>query len=166
MSDVFRNGLFQFTRPCSARASTGIPCAYEEGHAGPHNIQDARPTKMRQGDQVLPSGTGECVQDRIIAEMEKSKEVGTVRYGDVLRTFNGRRSLQDVREEARDLFVYLTQIEMEAEASHDELVEIAASVVVRYVPTLLPHNARAVADAIVTRILGHVAGNQMQGEPA
>ncbi len=123
----------------------------------------SEPTKQRAGDQVLPNGIGACVQDRIIAEMEDSKAVGMVRYGQTLRTFNGRRSIQDVREEARDLLVYLTQIEMESQATQAELEAVVAEEILRQVPTLLPISARAAAGPVVARIMGHVSG-MMFGE--
>ena len=108
----------------------------------------AEPTKQRDGDQVLPTGDGPCVQDRIILDMHESKKVGVERYGSVLRPFNGRRSIQDAREEARDLLVYLTQIEMETMATREELVAIVDAAL----------NNEESADEIVDRILGHVTG--------
>lgn len=83
----------------------------------------SEPTKQREGDQRLPDASteGPCVQDEIIAMMEESKRVGVERYGQVLRPFNGRRSTQDLVEEARDLLVYAMQIHMEASADHEQL---------------------------------------------
>lgn len=127
----------------------------------------AEPTKQREGDQVLPSGAGACVQDRVIADMEESKRVGLERYGSVLKTFNGRRSIQDVHEEVRDLFVYLTQIRMEAEATREELIEVVKDALIQHqedrygvvIPELDIEDAATVA---VDRILGHVVGKEMQ----
>lgn len=113
-----------------------------------------RPTKQRPGDQPLPSGAGECVQDRIIAAMEESKAVGTERYGTTLRTFNGRRGLQDAAEEARDLYVYLTQLQMESEARKEELVQVAAEALAANIPGLSALAATAVAEDVVTRLQG------------
>lgn len=82
------------------------------------------PIKQREGDQRLPDGGMDCVQDRVIADMEESKRVGIERYGDTLHTFNGRRGFVDIHDEVRDLFVYLTQMRMEAEADRETLVEV------------------------------------------
>lgn len=114
------------------------------------------PTKQRAGDQVLPTGDDECVQDRIIAEMEESKRVGLERYGTTLRTFNGRRGIQDIAEEARDLFVYLTQLRMEAEAGHEKKVDLATDVLLQEIPGLTRLAARAVAEVVVVRLGGAV----------
>lgn len=128
---------------------------------------EPEPTKTREGDQVLPSGAGACVQDRVIAEMEDSKKVGIERYGTVLKTFNGRKGIQDVREELRDAFVYLSQVEMEAEATREELVEAVTEAFVtdsRY-GSLTP---KIMADIAVNRILGHVVGKYIirnEGNP-
>ena len=114
---------------------------------------DPAPTKQRVGDQVLPDGQGACVQDAIIAEMEQSKAVGIQRYGQVLSTFNGRRGLQDAREEARDLFVYLTQLTMEGEAARQELIEV----VTRAFWHSHAISDKSLATVAVDRIMGWVA---------
>jgi hypothetical protein len=120
------------------------------------------PTKQRPGDQRLPdTRDGQvCVQDLVIAEMEESKRVGTERYGQPLMTFNGRRTIQDVREEARDLLVYLTQVTAEVEATRETLVTLAASVVDEKFGALFQGQTREnvaqdVAEAVVDRLLGH-----------
>jgi hypothetical protein len=115
------------------------------------------PSKQRPGDQVLPDGEGACVQDRIIAEMHQSKEVGIQRYGQTLRTFNGRRGIEDVREEARDLFVYLTQVATEAEATRDELVEVVTQALWRSEAD----DATSLASIAVDRITGWVAAHSV-----
>jgi hypothetical protein len=115
------------------------------------------PTKQRPGDQPLPTGAGECVQDRIIAAMHESKAVGAERYGTPLRTFNGRRGLQDAAEEARDLYVYLTKLQMEAEAGRAVLVQVAAQALSDNIPGLSALAATAVAEDVVTRLQGALA---------
>lgn len=85
---------------------------------------EVAPTKVRPGDQPLPGDGQDCVQDAIIAAMVESKRVGIERYASVLKTFNGRKGFQDVIEEARDFFVYGTQILMEAEASREQLIDV------------------------------------------
>lgn len=73
------------------------------------------PTKQRPGDQALPveGNPRRAVQDIIIAAMEESKRIGTERYGQPLKPMNGRDTMLDAKEEARDLYVYLTALEME-----------------------------------------------------
>lgn len=69
--------------------------------------------KLRDGDQPLPVGGRECVQDRLIEEIENRKRLGIQRYGQPLMTHSGRDALQDAWEESVDLAVYLTQVRME-----------------------------------------------------
>lgn len=120
---------------------------------------EEQPTKTRPGDQRLPDGSGECVQDHIIEEMARSKSVGLARYGTPLRTFNGRRGIVDVQEEARDLFVYLTQLKMESEASRREILRLVQEEIIeRFVrggEEYEPVVVAAFAHAIVDRIYGH-----------
>lgn len=113
-----------------------MPCEqYERGEVHPghgwgvfgvveHACPGIEPTKQREGDQDLPEGGILCVQDLVIAAMEESKRVGKERYGSPLMTFNGRKGIQDVVEEARDFFVYATQIQAEADAARDTLVHV------------------------------------------
>jgi hypothetical protein len=70
-------------------------------------------TKQRPGDQPLPTPGRESVQDRLIAEIQARRDLGTARYGTPLMTHNGRDALQDAWEEAIDLAAYLTQMRME-----------------------------------------------------
>ena len=116
--------------------------------------QRSEPTKQREGDQRLPEGGQECVQDLVIAEMQESKRVGTERYGSPLMTFNGRRSIQDVAEEVRDLHVYLTQVKRESEAARETLVEVVAETL----------GSESAAEAAVDAVMGWVAGRLMKGE--
>lgn len=50
-----------------------------------------------------------CIQDMVIADIEKRKAVGFERYGTLLQPFNGRDALRDAYEEALDLAQYLRQ---------------------------------------------------------
>ncbi|MGH3376004.1 MAG: hypothetical protein ACRDP6_14795 [Actinoallomurus sp.] len=79
------------------------------------------PTKTRPGDQQLPSGGRECVQDALIALIEERKQLGIQRYGSPLMTHNGRDSVRDATEEALDLTVYLMQVAMEMRDLRAEL---------------------------------------------
>lgn len=76
-------------------------------------MADTHPTKTRPGDQQLPNGGRECVQDALIALIEERKQLGIQRYGSPLMTHNGRDSVRDATEEALDLTVYLMQVAME-----------------------------------------------------
>lgn len=128
------------------------------------------PTKQRPGDQRLPDGGGECVQDvainaleAAIYQLQQSKKVGQERYGTVLRTFNGRRGIQDVLEEARDLFVYLTQVSLEVDATEAELKVAVIEALEQANHTLTSFyiadsaTVTAVANVIVSRILSGIA---------
>lgn len=59
-------------------------------------------------DQPMPTtGSGTSMQDLVIADLEKRKEIGLERYGTLLFPHNGRDMLRDAYEEALDLCVYL-----------------------------------------------------------
>lgn len=73
----------------------------------------SEPTKTRPGDQPLPAGGRECVQDALIADIQQRRELGIQRYGSPLMTHNGRDAVRDALEEAVDLAVYLKQVELE-----------------------------------------------------
>lgn len=75
----------------------------------------------REGDQSLPTTNDlPCIQDLVIADIERRKDVGRRRYGTVLQPFNGRDSLRDAYEEAIDLAVYLRQLLFEHESTGRE----------------------------------------------
>lgn len=114
------------------------------------------PTKVRQGDQPLPHPGKQCVQDLIIDEMEESKRVGLERYGSTLQTFNGRKTIQDVAEEVRDLHVYLKQVEAEAAATRETLIDVVAKA---YHPEPDGEDI-ANAEIAVDAIMGWVVGNR------
>jgi hypothetical protein len=86
--------------------------------------------RLREGDQPLPTaGEGPVIHELVITDLANRLELGKKRYGQPLRAFNGRRSLQDAYDEVLDLAVYLRQrIEedaaraREAEASGVEVV--------------------------------------------
>lgn len=70
----------------------------------------------REGDQPLPTVNAlPCIQDLVVADIERRKAIGRRRYGTVLQPFNGRNSLRDAYEEAIDLAVYLRQLLYEHE---------------------------------------------------
>lgn len=49
------------------------------------------------------------IQDLVIADMEKRKEIGMKTYGTLVYKNNGRDALKDAYEEALDLCIYLKQ---------------------------------------------------------
>lgn len=53
---------------------------------------------------------GPCIQDLVIADIERRKAIGLERYGTLLQPFNGRDALRDAYEEALDLCQYLRQV--------------------------------------------------------
>lgn len=70
-------------------------------------------TRDPETDQPLPIGTNEAsAHDLVTADLEKRKEHGLKKYGQLLQASNGRDHLQDAYEEALDLCVYL-RAEME-----------------------------------------------------
>ena len=113
--------------------------------------QLSQPTKQRPGDQGLPRATGgEVVQERMISKaqilhsrgditdaefdfiqesMKESIRVGVERYGSPLQTFNGRKTLQDAEDEARDWFVYLSALNQAAEASREQMIGLCGDAV-------------------------------------
>lgn len=88
----------------------------------------AAPTKTRPGDQPLPTGGEECVQDALIALIEERKQLGIQRYGSPLMTHNGRDAGQDMVEEAVDLAVYSMQVAMELQDLRAAVARVRAVV--------------------------------------
>ncbi len=129
----------------------------EAAHAPP-DAPEVSPTKQREGDQQLPKGGQECVQDIVIEAMEESKRVGMERYGSHLMTFNSRKGLQDFVEEARDLFVYGTMLQREAEATRDTLVEVVSKTLSRGQEMEL--GEASLAESVVDSVMGWVSGQQ------
>jgi hypothetical protein len=84
------------------------------------------PTKTRPGDQPLPVGGNECVQDALIADIQARRDLGIQRYGSALMTHNGRDAVQDALEEAVDLAVYLKQVALETRDRQAALARVAA----------------------------------------
>lgn len=121
----------------------------------------AVPTKQREGDQVLPKAGVDCVQDVVIEAMLESKRVGTERYGQPLMTFNGRKGLQDIVEEARDFFVYGTMLLREAEADRSTLVNAVAQAI-RAADGNHTLGAGALAEVAVDTVMGWVIAQRAE----
>ncbi len=66
--------------------------------------------RLRPGDQQLPEvNDSGFIQDLVIADIEKRRELGIQRYGTALQPFNGRNALQDLYEELLDAAMYIRQ---------------------------------------------------------
>lgn len=150
---------------CSARhpEQQAVVCWRVAGHEGSHDNNSGfvwgEVRKEREGDQVLPTGNEALVDDQqlLIDDIQERRQIGIARYGQGHRPFNGRDTLQDLYEEQLDLLVYLRSIKRMAEATQEELVEIVSTTLVRHV-AYSELAAKAIAEVIVQRIMGHVAG--------
>lgn len=143
------------------------------------------PTKQRDGDQVLPKKGDRVVQDwmidremnkmepgdtgagildpdaeMVIEAMEESQRVGIERYGQALHTFDGRLNIRDLAEELRDAFVYVSKMQMTAEADKATLARMVEQALDTYMadesdPSEM-FNSTRVAEIAVDRILDWV----------
>lgn len=69
---------------------------------------------MRAAMPEPPPQTGSMdVADYVLADIEARIELGRLRYGTKLQTFNGRDALWDAYQEALDLVMYLRQAILE-----------------------------------------------------
>lgn len=87
-------------------------------------------------DQGHPTGNGEDVTERVIADLSQRKESGTRKYGQPLRAFNGRNALIDAYQESLDLTVYLRQRIIEDGKSappHDPRIRTTSVIAVRLI---------------------------------
>jgi len=64
--------------------------------------------------QPIP-GKGRSVIDEVIKDLEARRQVGIVKYGETLKTNNGRNPLMDAYQEVLDLANYIKQCLMEQE---------------------------------------------------
>lgn len=142
---------------------------HESATQEPHDVQASdepvepfvEPTKQRDGDQQLPVGGVDCVQDIIIEAMQESKRIGIKRYGSPLMTFNGRKGIQDIAEEARDFFVYTSQMVAEADADRGLLIEVVTAALTSYPgQSQVEGDPENVAEQAVNAIIGWVIGNK------
>jgi hypothetical protein len=66
---------------------------------------------QREGDQQLPVvNNSPGIQDMVIADIVKRKQLGIETYGTVLQANNGRDALRDLYEELLDATMYIRQI--------------------------------------------------------
>ena len=59
--------------------------------------------------QPKPHGIGKDIPMLVIQDIESRARFGQAKYGERLRSFNGRNSLIDAYQEVLDLAVYLRQ---------------------------------------------------------
>lgn len=71
--------------------------------------------------QRAPVNVGERIAPLVAADIMQREQFGTKKYGQPLRTDNGRDALWDAYQEALDLCMYLRQrIEQEEKSKHDD----------------------------------------------
>jgi hypothetical protein len=95
----------------------GVGEALDRAGVPPHVPQ---PTKEgRAHDQPMPVVNDRpAVQDALIVDVERRKQIGVERYGTLLQPFNGRSAIRDAYEESLDMAIYLRQVL----AEQDEVV--------------------------------------------
>ena len=65
-----------------------------------------------------------AVWDLVIADMQERDQIGELKYGTRLKTFNGRDALIDLTQELMDGIVYLRQFREEMSCLGKNLLEI------------------------------------------
>lgn len=144
-------------------------------------ITNLEPTKQREGDQRLPAGGDRVVQQWVIKQAEdayvrgeitdentrfikqamlESIRVGTERYGQPLKTYDGRLNIKDLAEELRDAYVYVSKLQMTAEADRATLVRVVSAALSHwdeeYDDRITDHGYNRIAEVAVDRILDWV----------
>lgn len=64
------------------------------------------------------------VVEEVIKDLRQREQVGLKKYGEKLRTFNGRNATQDAYEEALDLSNYLKQKLLEEESKKEKIISV------------------------------------------
>ena len=74
--------------------------------------------------QPEPNGRGEAIHDQLIRDIQSRKALGTQKYGQPLKAFNGRKAIVDAYQESLDLSVYLRQMitEMQSLKTVEDIV--------------------------------------------
>lgn len=73
-----------------------------------NTVREPVPAAHREQEMPIKNGLP-CIQDMVIADMEKRKAIGLQRYGTLLQPFNGRDALRDLYEELLDAAQYVRQ---------------------------------------------------------
>ena len=61
-------------------------------------------------EQITPQGKGVVVLDLVLQDFKDRAELGQQRYGEKLKTFNGRSALTDLFQELMDAVMYTRQL--------------------------------------------------------
>lgn len=64
------------------------------------------------------------VVEEVIKDLRQREEVGLKKYGEKLRTFNGRSATMDAYEEALDLSNYLKQKLLEEDTKKQKIISV------------------------------------------
>lgn len=119
ISSVVRSNL----NACGAVIFNGTHvCIRPAGHEPNDECPNPLPAELKQrpGDQPLPvKNENPPIQDLVIADIQRRKELGIQRYGTPLQAFNGRDALLDAYEESIDKTIYLKQELIERTAGSD-----------------------------------------------
>lgn len=115
-------------------ADCGTVCweAHVHTPSDPHCVMaPSEPTKQREGDQILPTGSTEIADDQslVIADIEARRQVGIARYGQAHVPFNGRNTMLDAYEETLDFLVYQRSLLRLRETTKAEVTDIVAKVI-------------------------------------
>ena len=79
----------------------------DECYYCPHNTN---PTDAATVEQQQPAGTGADVAYLVQSDIERRARIGERKYGERLKSHNGRIALIDAYQEALDLAMYLRQM--------------------------------------------------------
>lgn len=123
---------------------------------------DSEPTKQREGDQVLPTASTSLpiAHEEVIEDLQERLRLGISRYGQGLRPFNGRNTLQDAYDEVLDQAVYMKTLLLMQRAARETLVDQVAEVVHDW--REWGGTPREAAERIVDKIRDCFTGQQAQ----
>jgi hypothetical protein len=99
--------------PATDNPEKRIPREPHETKVDPHEFVKAVDTTELK-EQPVPKGRGAVIVPLVLSDLQERMRIGTERYGEPLKAFNGRNALQDAYEEALDKCVYLRQALEEA----------------------------------------------------
>lgn len=142
------------SRPC--RCYKASEQMHEDARERMLHPERTAPTKQREGDQVLPTGdeSQPDIQSLVIEDIHARLQVGIERYGQGLKSFNGRKTLLDAYEESLDQTVYLRSLLAMQEANRERLIEVVLPVLERLESHVSAgHLAEAAVDAILDALV-------------
>lgn len=107
-------------------------------------------------EQVTPTGDESAtnIQELVIEDVRRRLEHGIAKYGQGLRTFNGRLTIRDLYEELLDAAVYARALMSVAEAKRSLLIDVVTRTLAG-MPLVNPNDPahRYQAEMVVDRIL-------------